>query len=232
MATETNGKAAKRKTSTWSDDPGRTEKDAEHLTAMEAGSAKAIVKIELPQLDIRILDIRLVGDSSLICHKWSEKAKKQMLDKQMGIASAGKELKDPVRDYEESLYRLPDGGYGFPAIAFKNAAVEACTSLGKSVTKVMARQAFHVVGELVRIEGEPTMREDMVRVGMGTADIRYRGEFVDWAATVRVRYNARVLSAEQVVNLFNTAGFAVGVGEWRSEKDGSHGLFHVAVQGE
>lgn len=234
MATkiETNGKAAKRKMSSWSDDPGRAEKDAEHLTAMEAGSTKAVVKIELPQLDIRILDIRLVGDSSLICHKWSVKAKKQMLDKQMGVASAGKELKDPHRDYEESLYRLPDGGYGFPAIAFKNAAVEACTSLGKSVTKVMARQAFHVVGELVRIEGEPTMREDMVRVGMGTADIRYRGEFVDWAATVRVRYNARVLSAEQVVNLFNTAGFAVGVGEWRSEKDGSHGLFHVAVRGE
>jgi hypothetical protein len=234
MATkiETNGKTAKRKMSSWPDDPGRAEKDAEHLTAMEAGSAKAIVKIELPQLDIRILDIRLVGDSSLIVHKWSEKAKKQMLDKQMGVASAGKESKDPQRDYEESLYRLPGGGYGFPAIAFKNAAVEACTSLGKSVTKVMARQAFHVIGEMVRIEGEPTMREDMVRVGMGTADIRYRGEFVDWAATVRVRYNARVLSAEQVVNLFNTAGFAVGVGEWRSEKDGSHGLFHVATQGE
>jgi hypothetical protein len=54
----------------------------------------------------------------------------------------------------------------------------------------------------------------MVRVGMGTADIRYRGEFKTWSATVTVRYNARVLSADQVVNLFNTAGFAVGVGEW------------------
>lgn len=225
---ESNGVAGKQKTSSWSDDPNRAEKNAEHLKAMETGSSKAVVQIELPKLDIRILDIRVVGDSSLIVHKWSEKAKRQMLDKQMGVASAGRELKDPQKDYEDSLYRHPEGGYGFPAIAFKNAAVEACTSLGKSVTKVMARQAFHVVGELVKIDGEPTMREDMVRVGQGTADIRYRGEFVNWATIVRVRYNARVLTAEQVVNLFNTAGFAVGVGEWRSEKDGSHGLFHVA----
>lgn len=221
----TNGKA---KTASWSDDADRKEKNLKHLEAMvEATEPKGVIQIQLPRLDIRLIDVRIVGDSSLIVHKWSEKAKKQMLDKQMGVASAGKTLKDPQRDYEESLYIHPDGGYGFPAIAFKNAAVEACTSLGKSVTKVAARQAFHVVGELVKIEGEPSMREDMVRVGMGTADIRYRGEFINWSTTVRVRYNARVLSAEQVVNLFNTAGFAVGVGEWRSEKDGSHGLFHV-----
>lgn len=222
-----NGKAPKApKTTSWSADPERITKDASHLQAME--TPKAAMQIQLPELDIRVIDIHVVGDSSLIVHAWSEKAKKQMLDKQMGVASAGREAKNPQRDFEESLYHHPEGGYGFPAIAFKNAAVEACTSLGKSVTKVAARQAFHVVGELVKIDGTPTMREDMVRVGMGTADLRYRGEFVEWSTTIRVRYNARVLSAEQVVNLFNTAGFAVGVGEWRSEKDGSHGLFHVA----
>jgi hypothetical protein len=217
------------KVASWSDDPARVEKNGEHLNRMESPEPpKASVAIELPKLDIQTFDLTLVGDSSLIVHKWSEKAKKEMLDKQMGKATAGKQKKDPERDYRESLYTLPDGGYGFPTIAFKNAAVEACTSLGKSITKVAARQAFHVVGELVRIEGEPRMREDMVRVGMGTADIRYRGEFPEWKATIRIRYNARLLSAEQIVNMFNTAGFAVGVGEWRSEKSGSHGLFHVA----
>jgi hypothetical protein len=34
------------------------------------------------------------------------------------------------------------------------------------------------------------------------------------------------------VNLFNTAGFGVGIGEWRSEKDGQHGMFHVATTDE
>lgn len=217
------------KTESWTDSPDRAEKNGEHLKAMETTAPKGVAVITLPKLDIRTLDIRIVGDSPLIVHRWSEKAKKQMLDKQMGVASAGKENKNPEQDYLDSLYTHPtEGWYGFPAIAFKNAAVSACTSLGKTVTKVAARQAFHVVGELVRIEGEPSMREDMVKVGMGTADIRYRAEFKRWSATVTVRFNSRVLSADQVVNLFNTAGFAVGVGEWRSERDGSYGLFHVA----
>lgn len=192
--------------------------------------------IALPRLDIRAIQVKLVGDSPLIVHRWSEKARREMLNKQMGRATAGKENKDPESDYRESLYVLEpapeghpfeDGTFGFPTIGFKAAAVTACTSLGKAITKVAARQAFHVDGEFATIAGRPQMREDMVRVGMGTADIRYRGEFVEWSTMLIIQYNARVLSDEQIVNLFNTAGFAVGVGEWRPERDGSNGRFHV-----
>lgn len=204
--------------------------------------------IELPRLDIGMMEVTLIGDTPLIVHAWSEKAKKEMLDKQMKKAKAAKEPKDPVADFEASMYRFGDGGYGFPSVGFKAAAVTACTSVS-GVTKVAARQAFHVVGEgvdvegtfegtmirqnLVRIEGsEPRMREDMVKIAMGTADIRYRAEFWPWYASVTVRHNANVLSAEQILNLFSTAGFAVGVGEWRPEKDGESGMFHVAQEGE
>lgn len=232
----------------WSDRPGRAAKDATHLKEMVAdaerinaveeaaesaagGKKPPAVKppktIELPPLQIHLLDLTIVSDAALICHAWSKKAIEQMLGKQMGTPTAGKENKDPERDYEESLYTFPGGGFGFPSIAFKNAAVTACTSLGKAVTKVAARQCFHVVGELVRIEGEPRPRQDMVRVGMGVADVRFRGEFPEWRAVLRIRYNSRVLNASQIVNLFNTAGFAVGVGEWRPERDGAFGLFHV-----
>jgi hypothetical protein len=185
-------------------------------------------KITAVEFDIRIAKIKLVGDAPLICHAWSNKAKRQMLEKQMGVATAGREKKNPESDFENSLYPHPDGGYGFPAIAFKAAAVTACTSLSKAITKVQARQAFHVQGELIKINGVPTCREDMVRVGMGTADIRHRGEFKEWSCVLEVRYNARALTLEQIVNLFNVAGFAVGVGEWRPERDGQYGLFHVA----
>ena len=77
------------------------------------------------------------------------------------------------------------------------------------------------------------MREDMVRLATGVADIRYRAMYPDWRTNVTVRFNSRVLSAEQIINLFNTAGFAVGVGEWRPlGKNGStntFGMFHVEV---
>lgn len=188
--------------------------------------------VVLPPLRIETIRVILIGDTPLIVHRWSEKAKKQMLDKQMKKASAGKEAKNPEQDFKDSLYVLPDGGFGFPIIGFKAAAVTACTSIG-GITKVAARQAFHVEGEFARIEGgDPTMREDMVRVGMGTADIRYRGEFKNWHTTITVKHNRNVFSAEQVLNLFQTAGFAVGVGEWRPEKDGQYGRFHVASSEE
>jgi len=209
---------------------------------------KENVGIELPALNIGYMEVTLIGDSPLIVHAWSEKAKKEMLDKQMKKAKSAKEPKDPKADFEASMYRMDDGGYGFPSVAFKGAAVTAGTSVA-GLTKIQARQAFHILGEdadiegafegsksrvnLVRIEGsEPTMREDMVRVGMGTADLRYRPEFTSWRVKIGVRYNRNVLSEAQILNLLNVAGFAVGVGEWRPEKDGQYGMFHVATDKE
>ncbi|WP_103173782.1 hypothetical protein [Paracoccus sp. SY] len=209
-------------------------------------TAKTSTAITLPRIDIKLMEVHVVGDSPLIVHAWSQKAKRQMLDKQMKRATGAKEAKDPIADFSASLYRLPDGGYGFPSVAFKTAAVTAITSVA-GMTKVAARQAFHILGEDVDVEGafegtkarqnlvrlisdEPSMREDLVRVGMGTADLRYRGEFADWAAKLLIRFNANVLSEEQILNIVNVAGFAVGVGEWRPERDGSYGMFRVATE--
>lgn len=182
--------------------------------------------IELPRLDLKPLQVTLVGDSPLICHAWSKKAKQEMLDKQMKKAKQAKAAKDPEKDYRESLYAHPDGGYGFPAVAFKAAAVDACSHIA-NITKVEARGAFHINGDMVKIDGKPSPREDMVKIGMGTADIRYRGEFRKWSATFVLRYNVNVITPEQILNLFNTAGFAIGIGEWRPQRDGSFGMFHV-----
>lgn len=194
-----------------------------------ASSADTVLAI--PPIDVRVVRLRLVGDSPLICHRWAEKAKREIADKQQGKAMPAKAPKDPDADYRDSLYPLPDpqpGGpqYGFPSVAFKTAAVDAATQLS-GMTKTYLRGAFHAVGELVPIEGAPRMREDMTRVGMGVADIRYRGEFPTWAAEVELRYNAGSITLQRLVHLFNHAGFAVGVGEWRPQRDGQYGMFHV-----
>jgi len=193
--------------------------------------APAVQKqIIIPKLDLRTMQVRIVGDAALIVNRFSEKSKRQMFEKQTGVAGVGHEFKDPAEDYEGSLHRLPGqaGHYGFPAQGFKKCAVTACTSLGRSITKEAAKQAFHVLGDLIEIVGTPSMREDMVRVGRSkAADLRYRAEFKQWSCTLTIRYNTRVLSDEQIINLFNVAGFAVGVGEWRPEKNGQFGLFHV-----
>lgn len=196
-----------------------------------APSAAQQMKIVIPVLRTQTMTISLIGDTPLICHRWTPKAMREILDKQMGKAKMKKEPKDPEKDFRESLYVHPDGGYGFPTIAFKAAAVSSCR-FADGVKMTEARGSFHIDGELVKIIGEPTMREDMVKVGMGVADIRYRGEFLKWRTTFDVRYNINALSPEVIVNLFNISGFGVGIGEWRAERDGSHGLFHVASQEE
>lgn len=186
--------------------------------------------IELPALRIETITLMLVGDSPLIVHAWSEKAKRQMLEKQMKKATKAKEAKDPEADYEACFYRTSTGGYGFPAIGVKAAMVGACRFVDMRMTE--ARGAFHIDGEMVPVIGEPRMREDMVRVGMGTADIRYRPEFVDWKIPAEIKFNSSVISAEQIANLLNTAGFAIGIGEWRPEKNGQYGRFHVGGETE
>ena len=200
--------------------------------------------VEILPIDIRLAEITLSSDSPLIVHKWSEKAKREMLEKQMKVAkNKGKDAKSPVADFIDSLYwlegepeekteegfvaALPHARFGFPAVAFKAAAVAAGYRAGVLKNMVMANGAFHIMGEFVEINGTPQMREDMVRIGMGTADIRFRGEFPVWSTKFTIRYNASVMTIDQIVNLFNLGGFACGVGEWRPEKGGTNGMFHV-----
>lgn len=202
-------------------------------------------EVVIPAIDIRYATIKVVGDSPLIVHQWSEKAKKEILDKQMKKAKTkGHDAKDPVCDFIDSIYWLEGkpkektmegfakavasgARFGFPATAFKSAAVDAGYRAGITKDKTSTRGMFYITRELVEIAGTPTMREDMVRVGMGTADIRYRGEFPEWSVVLPIRYNASAITLEQIVNLINLGGFACGVGEWRTEKDGVFGAFHV-----
>ena len=188
--------------------------------------------IELKRINLQRATVELTGDSPLIVHAWSAKAKKEMLDKQMKRAKGPKVAKDPERDYEDAFYRMDNGNPGFPTIAFKAAAVSAGGRFADGMKMTQLRGMFRIEGELVEIIGTPTMREDMVRVGMGTADIRYRPEFKEWSVKLPVQYNADAISLEQLVNLLNMAGFGVGVGEWRPEKDGQYGMFHVETTKE
>ena len=186
---------------------------------------------EIRAIDVERILVPVVGTAPLIVHKWSEKAKRQMLDAQQGRKTP-KEARDPEADYRESLYRTADGGFGVPVLAFKAATVGAARFFGKTVKMTELRQFMFFRGVpsddkamiLTPITGEPRMREDMVRVGMGT-DLRYRGEFLDWTAVLDVTYVKSALSRDSVLSLIDAGGLGVGVCEWRPEKRGQNGTF-------
>lgn len=184
--------------------------------------------VEIPQIQIKIANIELIGLSPLIMHKFSEKAKRQIEDKQQKKAKQGKEARDPNQEAENAIHYDEDHDYCFPSNAFKGAAVRAATDAGLKMTDM--RRAFHINGETVKIIADaPILRTDRVVIGMGTTDIRYRPQFNNWRCTLQVSYNSSVISLEQICNLLNIAGFGVGIGEMRPEKKGgfNFGMFQV-----
>ena len=98
-------------------------------------------------IDRKTMVLHLEGISPLISHKFSEKKQAEILRKQMMTANKapGKEAKDPQKDYEECLYVLPDGRFGFPLNGFKRAVVDAAAFTGKQFAKTFVRGAFQII---------------------------------------------------------------------------------------
>lgn len=205
--------------------------------------------IEIKALDIKRVNIRIVGDTPLIVHAWSEKAKRQMLEAQMKTTKTkAKEARDPYADFIGSMYWLTKqpkadpkafekavkagAKWGFPTGAIKQAGNSAAYRLGWVKNQMELRGSYFLsseYGEMAEIKGcIPEMREDMVRIGMGSADLRYRAEYSNWYMDLILEYNSSSnLTLEQILNCINAGGYSVGLGEWRPEKDGIFGRFHV-----
>ena len=191
-------------------------------------------QIVISRIATETIRVPILGTSPLITHKFSEKAKRQMLDAMQGRKSP-KEPKDPEREYRDAAYRLDNEGYGIPCIAFKSATVSAARFFGKSVTMVGLRQTLFIAGEfskiegmmLARIEGVPEMREDVVRVGNGGTDLRYRPCWQEWSTTLDITFVKSMLTRDSVLSLVEAGGLGVGVGEWRPERRGEYGTYCI-----
>ncbi len=189
-------------------------------------------QIAIDKIAAETLQVPILGTTPLIVHRFSEKAKRQMLDNMQGRKSP-KEPKDPQAEYEAAFYRMKDGSPGFPVIAFKAATIGAARFYG-GITMTALKQFLFMRGEVgddgrsfARIEGEPRMREDVVKLGRNGSDLRYRPEFPEWSTTLEVTYVTSALTRGSVLSLIDAGGMGVGVGEWRPEKDGDFGTYRV-----
>lgn len=189
--------------------------------------------------------VPIVGTAPLIVSRFSEKAKQQMLDAQLGVKRQ-REKRDPEAEYRASMYTLRDEEdgtirYGFPSMAFKMATIGACRYYGRTVKMTEVKQFMFVHGissagkgsiKLTLIDGEPVMREDYVRLAGPSrpADLRYRACFQEWSAVLEVTYTDNLLDRTSLINLIEAGGFGVGVGEWRPERNGDFGTYRISDQ--
>lgn len=210
------------------------------------------VEITVKPLQLERIKLTLVGTTPLICNNFNNRGAglTDMRNKQMGIPMPKQRMaKDPIRCFRDSLYSL-DGepkvvgnmkmfladkpviakGRFYLPFSMMKAAIETAALVVDGASKAAVQRAVRIVEQRVEIIGSPPrMREDVVRLKdiNRTADLRYRGEFERWSVSFTVEYLASAMKAHDVVNLFNTAGFTSGLGEWRPEKGGEFGRFAI-----
>lgn len=178
------------------------------------------------------MEVTIVGKSPLIVHAWDEKMKQAIRDKQGGKKTKSRSVRDPEAEFRAATYRMKDGRPAIPANAIARAMINAAhKDLG--IEKTLVRKAVFILAEekdtnlIPLVADEPVMREDTVRVGSGSTDLRYRPMFTEWETTFVVEFDPDLMQPADIINLLNKAGFGVGLMEWRPQRDGDFGRFEV-----
>jgi len=132
--------------------------------------------------------------------------------------------------------------FGFPVTAIKQAALAACYRAGIIPNQTGMKCVFYLNAqdginpgtgsELAVIETDepPKFREDMVKIGGMTkvADLRYRPAFNNWKIRLTISLiEVGTFTMDSIINAIDMGGFMNGIGEWRMERDGEFGRFHV-----
>ena len=221
--------------------------------------------VNIKPIEDKIAVVRIVGDTPLIVHKWTEKMKRALPAGARAAELAGitdkKEYQSPVESFIESMYwisgkpteytqeayeeAIANGArFGFRVESFKQAAIDAAYSKKWLPNKKGVKGLFFIKPDFIDEEGyqlveikggAPKMREDIVILsGIGrTPDLRWRGEFSNWYCDLTISYDADgVYTLSDICNMLQAGGRYCGVGEYRPEKDGQFGMFHVGNTGE
>ena len=191
--------------------------------------------ITLEEMQQSILTTRIQGVSPLIQHKWSEKALNMLRDKHAGVKVKNRDVRVPEQEFKDAAYVCNDGRFGFPAGGIKKCLINAAhKDIG--LEKTLLRKSLFILPDdinqnLCAIESDdPIMREDIVKVGQGSTDLRYRPEFRNWSIVIKIEFDSLSLTQKTILNLTQRAGFGVVLGEMRLAKSGEYGRFEVDQQ--
>jgi len=132
-------------------------------------AAKKVAPVDIKPMELHTIDLVIAGTTPLIVHAWSEKAKKEMLDKQQKKATKAKhEVKIPLNDTMNACYWLtekPENGetdeeaeqnflaaikagakFGFPVTGIKQSIIMGAKRGGLDVVATELRGSFFLAG--------------------------------------------------------------------------------------
>jgi len=200
-----------------------------------APKAKATEILVIDPPDFRVVEFQIQGTSPLLINRFSAKAIEQMRAAQeAGSTAKSKKVREPKdfdRLYEDAKHVSEEGWEGFHAASIRNGAISACRAAGVVMTRAKLcifclPDGFDRVDgtPLVRINGTAEQHVAPTRNQTGVIDLRCRPLYRDWSATIRIRYDAGMISAQGLGNLIMRLGCQVGIGEGRPDSKNSAGL--------
>jgi len=188
-------------------------------------------KINLKKLEIGTIKVKIVGDSPYL----PEPMDMAVLEKYNKIKSKQNYTKDDISEEEKvkaKFYYTEDEQFGIPARAIYNSMIRASSYLFDIKQGGMRniKEGVTVVGDILplKYKKQKVLTHWGRTSGMkGSPRKIMRNAFEDWSVDVTIQFNKANLSAEQIINVLNWAGFHIGVGGFRKEKTGNFGAFHI-----
>ncbi len=197
---------------------------------------ETIITVHQPK--VLCVTLRLRGTSSLLRNRMTEQALQAVEEKQTrrGPGKVGRPVRDPQAEFEDKREKVNGGagtkdGYdAFPAIGI----IESLATAGgprfggdkSDRIRIMGALSVDGDGSLEIHSKPPTMKTDWSpKVKMPI----YRPEYHDWYIDIPFRFDETDLSPADLVALAMNAGLKVGIGSYRKEKNGLHGLFTPEV---
>lgn len=182
--------------------------------------------VEIRPLEKKEITVKIRGDSLLM--EKMDMAVVKKYDKKKAHKLTKEDTRLESEKTEDKIHYTEDGNVGFPADGFARGMTEVAHKLG--LFKKDVRSAVRVLGNIIPISYKKKVTNESWGKSSGRTGaplLIIRPEFQDWSCTLRIRYDASSISAEQIINLLNLAGFHCGLGSWRPQRSGSYGMYEV-----
>ena len=178
------------------------------------------------------VEILIEGIAPLVVERFSKKM--ELMEKMAQGPSAKNKKERTARDYdneaEEARYRAPENWEGMNAAAFRAGMISACRLVGFKMT--LAKLSVFIEADgfdakdgipLIRIYGQSETFTAHTRNATGVVDVRSRPMYRQWAANLRIRFDADQFQVSDVINLISRVGLQVGIGAGRPDSKSSSG---------
>lgn len=200
------------------------------MSKIEAKQVEQNIVIKPPKFST--VEILIEGIAPLVVERFSKKM--ELMEKMAQGPSAKNKKERTARDYdneaEEARYRAPEKWEGMNAAAFRAGMISACRLVGFKMT--LAKLSVFIEADgfdakdgipLIRIYGQSETFTAHTRNATGVVDVRSRPMYRQWAANLRIRFDADQFQVSDVINLISRVGLQVGIGAGRPDSKSSSG---------